>query len=48
MIIKFKIFENQNWNQILHSATWVSRPKNSKGYYKLDFDNIKLAVKNGV
>jgi len=41
-----KLFENTNWNKVLHSATW-GRPKNSEDNYDLDFDNIKLAVENG-
>lgn len=54
MITSFKIFENHNWNEVLHAATWTGKSIGTKKrgnlrdtFYYMDFDKIKLAIENG-
>jgi ankyrin repeat protein len=45
-----KKFENTDWNEVLHNATWSNERINRKGsdiFYRMDFDKIKLAIENG-
>ena len=47
-----KYFENTNWNDVLHKATWsggVTDINGKKVYdeYYIDLDKVKLAIENG-
>lgn len=46
MITNFSLFENQDWNKVLHDATWTQKKIGKEKWY-MDFDKIKLAIENG-